>query len=105
MAKTLDEGLSQLFGTDFRTEGTANTPSGDSDSTIMTYDEAISQIKSAYQNAKTSAQSGNWADYGRYLEQLEQAINQLDKSNSVSAQSDVETDQTETISYTTTDAL
>ena len=105
MAKTLDEGLSQLFGTDFRTEGTANTPSGDSDSTIMTYDEAISQIKSAYQNAKTSAQSGNWADYGRYLEQLEQAINQLDKSNSVSAQSDVETDQTETISDTTTDAL
>lgn len=85
MEKTLDEALSKLFGTDFQTEGVApSTPDGDNDtpssSDVLTYDEVVEQIKAAYQNAKLSAQNGNWADYGRYLEQLEQAISQLDKS-------------------------
>ena len=79
-----------LFGTDFRTEGVTESRPGDetdspSSSTIMTYDEVVEQIKAAYQNAKTSAQNGNWADYGRYLDQLEQAISQLDKAGSSSS--------------------
>lgn len=41
----------------------------------------VEQVKAAYQNAKTAAQQGNWADYGRYLDQLEEAINQLGKTN------------------------
>lgn len=85
MEKTLDEALSKLFGTDFRTEGAVpSTPDSDNDTTstggVLTYNEVVEQIKAAYQNAKRSAQNGNWADYGRYLEQLEQAISQLDKS-------------------------
>ena len=86
MAKTLDEALSLLFGTDFRTEGiTTETSAGSDNTTVLTYDEVVEQIKAAYQNAKTSAQNGNWADYGRYLDQLEQAISQLDKSGASAA--------------------
>ena len=53
----------------------------------LTYSEAVEQIKAAYQNAKLAAQNGNWADYGRYLEQLEQAISQLEANPSSSAAS------------------
>lgn len=92
MEKTLDEALSKLFGTDFRTEGAVpSTPDSDNDTTstggLLTYNEVVEQIKAAYQNAKRSAQNGNWADYGRYLEQLEQAISQLDKSGTSSTSS------------------
>ncbi len=92
MEKTLDEALSKLFGTDFRTEGAVpSTPDSDNDTTstggVLTYNEVVEQIKAAYQNAKRSAQNGNWADYGRYLEQLEQAISQLDKSGTSSTSS------------------
>ena len=99
MEKTLDEALSKLFGTDFRTEGvTESKPeSGNegSSSSLPTYAEVVEEIKAAYQNAKTSAQNGNWADYGRYLEQLEQAISQLDKTGTNTA------DRSETESSTT----
>ena len=92
MEKTLDDALSKLFGTDFRTEGvTESTPDEENDtpssSTVMGYDEVVEQIKAAYQNAKTSAQNGNWADYGHYLEQLEKAISQLDKAGTSSENS------------------
>lgn len=80
MAKTLDEALSQLFGTNFRTEGITTEPSDTT--SILTYRQVVEQIKAAYQNAKTSAQQGNWADYGRYLDHLEQFINQLDAADS-----------------------
>ena len=80
MAKTLDDALSQIFGTDFRTEGTT-VEQPDGSSSILTYNEVVEQVKAAYQNAKTAAQQGNWADYGRYLDQLEEAINQLGKTN------------------------
>lgn len=86
MAKTLDEALSQLFGTNFRTEGITTDPSDTT--SVLTYDQLVEQIKAAYQNAKTSAQQGNWADYGRYLEQLEQCINQLDTADSATEQND-----------------
>ena len=92
MEKTLDDALSKLFGTDFRTEGvTESAPDEENDtpssSTVMGYDEVVEQIKAAYQNAKTSAQNGNWADYGHYLEQLEKAISQLDKAGTSSEDS------------------
>ena len=80
MAKTLDEALSQIFGTNFQTEGAAIEDEA-GDTSILTYDQLIQQLKAAYQNAKTSAQAGNWAAYGSYLEQLEQSINQLDRSS------------------------
>jgi uncharacterized membrane protein (UPF0182 family) len=87
MAKTLDEALSQLFGTNFESAGPGDTPStsnpAENDSTV-TYDEAVQQIKTAYQNAKLSAQQGNWADYGKYMDALEKAINQLGKTSSTS---------------------
>lgn len=83
MARTLDDALSQLFGTDFQTEGVTDSSKPDSDTSgILTYSEVIEQVKAAYQSAKEAAQQGNWADYGRYLNQLEESINQLEKSNS-----------------------
>lgn len=104
MAKTLDEALSQLFGTDFRTEGITTEPSaGRDDSTVLTYDEVVEQIKAAYQNAKTSAQNGNWADYGRYLDQLEQAISQLDQSGASAASSSTAATDSADIDVTASD--
>ncbi|MGM9526175.1 MAG: UPF0182 family protein [Peptococcaceae bacterium] len=104
MAKTLDEALSQLFGTDFRTEGITTEPSAGSDDTnVLTYDEVVEQIKAAYQNAKTSAQNGNWADYGRYLDQLEQAISQLDKSGASAASSSTAATDSADIDVTASD--
>ncbi len=92
MERTLDDALSKLFGTDFRTEGvieSSDSGDGSTSSDLPSYSEVVDEIKAAYQNAKKSAQSGNWADYGHYLNQLEQAINQLDKSDASS------TDKTE----------
>lgn len=80
MAKTLDEALSQLFGTSFQTENVGTEPTDTASS--LTYSQAVAQIQAAYQNAKAAAQQGNWADYGRYLDQLEQAINQLAAADS-----------------------
>lgn len=57
MAKTLDEALSQIFGTNFQTEGAAIEDEA-GDTSILTYDQLIQQLKAAYQNAKTSAQTG-----------------------------------------------
>ena len=80
MAKTLDEALSQLFGTSFQTENVGTEPTDTASS--LTYSQVVAQIQAAYQNAKAAAQQGNWADYGRYLDQLEQAINQLAAADS-----------------------
>ncbi|MBQ2776164.1 MAG: UPF0182 family protein, partial [Peptococcaceae bacterium] len=92
MAKTLDEALSQLFGTDFESTGPGSAPSGSEPSggndTAATYDEVVQQIKAAYQNAKMSAQQGEWADYGAYMDELEKAINQLGKTTSTDAADD-----------------
>ena len=73
-----------------------STPSGN-DSTI-TYNEVVEQIKSAYQNAKLSAQQGNWADYGAYMDELEKAINRLGKTSAA-------TDITESDSVNPDDTL
>ena len=105
MAKTLDDALSQIFGTDFRTEGTT-VEQPDGSSSILTYNEVVEQVKAAYQNAKTAAQQGNWADYGRYLDQLEEAINQLGKTDtSQPTASDNTSDmEADTVTDNTTDS-
>lgn len=82
MAKTLDEALSQLFGTDFESTG-PGTGNESVSSGNITYEDAVKQIKSAYQNAKMSAQQGEWAQYGAYMDELEKAINQLGKTASI----------------------
>ena len=92
MAKTLDEALSQLFGTDFESTGPGSAPSGSEPSggndTAASYNEIVQQIKAAYQNAKMSAQQGEWADYGAYMDELEKAINQLGKTTSTDTADD-----------------
>ena len=84
MAKTLDEALSKLFGTEFHSQENAPGPE-DGPSDMPTMDEVIKSLKAAYQNAKMSAQEGNWADYGKYLDELEKEINKLDSSGSAPA--------------------
>lgn len=100
MAKTLDEALSQIFGTDFRTEGVTVAESNGA-STVLTYDEVVEQLKAAYQNAKTAAQQGNWADYGRYLEELEASINELGKTNTTTTTESASADNTSNTDATT----
>lgn len=99
MAKTLDEALSQLFGTDFESTG-PGTGNESVSSGNITYEDAVKQIKSAYQNAKMSAQQGEWAQYGAYMDELEKAINQLGKttstdSNNLENRVDTTSDNTE----------
>lgn len=83
MARTLDDALSQLFGTDFRTEGV--TVEDEGNSSFLTYDEIIEELKAAYQNAKTAQQEGDWSSYGLYMDQLEQAIGKLSKTGTDAA--------------------
>ncbi len=78
MARTLDEALTELFGS-FESEASPGEPTSPPEG--LTYNDVAQQLKAAYQSAKQAAQQGNWAEYGVYLDELEQLINQLDNAS------------------------
>ncbi len=47
------------------------------DSETMTQAELIAKAQEAFNKAQEAQQEGNWAAYGRYLDQLEEYLNQL----------------------------
>lgn len=73
MEKTLDEALYKLF-VDGQTVGDGLIATDSS----FSYEMIVKQIKDSLNNAKQSSQAGNWADYGKYITQLESLINQLE---------------------------
>ena len=75
---TLGEALASLFGDDADTTepGVGNEEnSGDSDT--KTQSDWIDQASKAYEDAQKALQGGDWAEYGKQMDKLEEALNQL----------------------------
>jgi len=78
--ETLDAALAKLFGvSDGSGEGTDTpvTPGITDDPATLTDAEIITLANEAFDNAQSAMQSGNWAMYGEYLNQLESYLNML----------------------------
>ncbi len=73
MRPTLEESLSALFGNETSPQITPpSTPiNADPNSNL------IQQAADAFERAETAQREGNWAEYGRYQQQLKQIIQQL----------------------------
>ncbi len=72
---TLAEALDTLFG-----DGTGNSDGGSGDGGDggeLTQTQIIAAAVEAYNNAQAAAQSGDWASYGKYMDQLESYLTQL----------------------------
>ncbi|MBR2619720.1 MAG: UPF0182 family protein, partial [Firmicutes bacterium] len=75
---TLADALNSMFG-----EGSAVESGGSSDSSSSGGDKALSQseivakAQEAFDKAQDAQQSGNWAKYGQYLNELEKYLNML----------------------------
>ena len=88
--ETLEECLVSLFGEeaadsiDASDESVTQESSGDGGQTEtgqpseeLSQTELIQNAVTAYDNAQAAVQSGDWAGYGRYMEELEQILNEL----------------------------
>ena len=81
---TLREALISLFGSDIEKDDQA-VPAGDQDEgqsdgedVLPTDDQALIEAAAqAYDNAQAALKDGDWAAYGKYMEQLEQALDAL----------------------------
>lgn len=76
---TLGEALASLFGdeADATDSGAGGTDESAGESGTKTQSDWIKQAADAYDNAQKALQSGDWAKYGKYMEELEEALNQL----------------------------
>jgi len=75
---TLGEALASLFGDEAdTTEPSAGSDSGSGDDSTMTQSDWIEQASDAYDDAQKALQNGDWAEYGKYMDKLEEALNQL----------------------------
>ena len=86
MSKSLDEGLMKIFGTsETNIESRPEEELGEGESPPEIADEeTIELIKKANElfiNAKKASQNGNWADYGKYIDELEKVLNRLNRSS------------------------
>lgn len=78
--ETLAECLVSLFGDDAEEGVDSSTPTTDSDnqkSDSLSTNELIDKAVSAYDNAQEAMKSGDWSAYGKHLDELEKALNQL----------------------------
>ena len=69
---TLAEALDSLFG-----DGTGNTGGGGGTGGELTQAQLIEKAAAAFENAQKAAQAGDWASYGKYMDQLESYLTQL----------------------------
>lgn len=75
---TLGEALASLFGDEADTTEPSVDGSGQqNESGTMTQSDWIKQAGDAYDNAQKALQSGDWAKYGKYMDELEEALKQL----------------------------
>ena len=77
---TLAEALNSLFG-----EGSAQESQGSDDqqaadsgsSDTLSRSEIVKNAQEAFSKAEEASQNGEWAEYGRYLDELEKYLNML----------------------------
>lgn len=74
MRPTLHEALAAIIGSDPGQLAPSDPTAPDADATLQSL---VTQLESAMQAAKQAQQSGNWAEYGRQQNLLDQLINQL----------------------------
>ena len=79
---TLTEALKSLFGkipglTDSTPSGSGGSGGSGAEETDITQEQLIAKAQAAYNNAQEALKNGDWAAYGRYMEELEQALNAL----------------------------
>ena len=83
MEKSLDYALMKIFGEP--DENIHKEPEedikGDTDKNIIDKDmkQLIKTANDIFNNAKEASQKGHWAEYGRYIEELEKVLNQLNE--------------------------
>ncbi len=80
---TLAEALDKLFGegSGDNYSGADNTTSDDSGkkSETLTQSEVIQKAQKAYEDAQSAMKKGDWAEYGKHMEELEKYLNKLEK--------------------------
>jgi len=76
MGETLEEGLNLLFGNGAPTRS-AVVATGDAAAPASIDMSAISQAQQHYDRAIAAQRAGDWATYGRELEQLGATLKQL----------------------------
>jgi len=74
---TLGEALASLFGDEADTSEPVDDGSGDEGEGTKTQSDWIDQASKAYEDAQKALQDGDWAEYGKQMEKLEEALNQL----------------------------
>ncbi len=74
---TLGEALASLFGGEADTSEPAGDTGESGDSGEKTQADWIKQASDSYDNAQKALQDGDWAKYGEYMDQLEEALNAL----------------------------
>ena len=75
---TLAEALNSLFGEGSADEDKATgTDSGTKSDDSLTQSEIIEKAQEAFNNAEAAQQDGDWAKYGKYLDELEKYLGML----------------------------
>lgn len=74
MEPTLDRAIESLFGLS-QTPGRPQEPDTEYDDTSI--NDLINQANETFNDANEASQKGNWAEYGRKIEDLEKILNQL----------------------------
>jgi hypothetical protein len=74
MTETLEQALAGIFGGVLAEQGQPTVLTGDLAGLVQ------SALKT-YQNAETAARQGNWADYGRYQQELKAILQQLNQKS------------------------
>lgn len=74
---TLGEALESLFGEGTGASGTTSSAGNTGTSGGTTKADWIKEASDAYDNAQDALKSGDWAKYGEYMEDLENALNKL----------------------------
>ncbi|RKD28757.1 UPF0182 family protein [Thermohalobacter berrensis] len=81
MERTLDEALSKIFGRVEREENEDGIIDDvDDDITDENIRDIIIRANEIFERARKASQQGNWAEYGEYLNQLENILNRLSRS-------------------------
>ncbi len=78
MEETLQQALESLFGSYTDIDTPIEKPVEESPSELpQSTKELIEAAVSVYENAKAASQAGNWAEYGKFIDELETILKQL----------------------------
>lgn len=76
---TLGDALAELFGEDGGTGTSEEQVSGDESGKVKTQSDYIKEAQDSYAKAQEALKDGDWARYGRYMDQLEKSLSKLKK--------------------------